>query len=568
MTRWLTDLADIASTCIPSQIQTLASLGDSLSSPFSFVIMGKVKAGKSSFVNALLKSQVCTVDAAPCTDSIQIITYAAQRTESRENPTIRHIGLPVDILKTIAIVDTPGTDTVIEAHQEIAERFIPNSDVVFFVFMAKNPYSKTDWELVRKIRNTWKRHVVFILQQIDTVSRDDLKQHRAYIEKLAFQCGISPCTVFEVSARREDDGAADSGFREVRQYIVSTITGGKHYGEKLLNIAVTGRVVMADIEKALENEKARFDWNRQFMAGLKSRLLLSRKHSLEEGKALAERLIECYDAVGNIVKKDFAEGLATVAVLQRSFAGIFNRRNGLQKWREDTLHHFRERLKTDISREIAGGVPFIQDGMKLSLQGVRDEFQKWRTLHTSQSYDAAIEERISGAISRIEQQLDDLLSESHPELDAMQTDDEISKGIQLGGGLGAAGVMLALLAHTMWIDITGGALTAVGALVAIFTLSVRRKDAIAILNRAIDSGRAKYDPDVTGKIQHIIHTVFDHVDRIIQPLDDIFKEEGQRILPATARLSELASACQELCNDIEAEGRRIEGPIEFSSPPI
>ena len=49
-----------------------------MNNPYQFVVVGAVKAGKSSFINALLGEQVCKVDAKPCTDTIQEIVFGEQ----------------------------------------------------------------------------------------------------------------------------------------------------------------------------------------------------------------------------------------------------------------------------------------------------------------------------------------------------------------------------------------------------------------------------------------------------------------------------------------------------------
>ena len=59
---------------------TVKDILDRLSTPFTFVIVGEVKAGKSSFVNALLdaKKEICKVAPSPMTDTIQLITYGEE----------------------------------------------------------------------------------------------------------------------------------------------------------------------------------------------------------------------------------------------------------------------------------------------------------------------------------------------------------------------------------------------------------------------------------------------------------------------------------------------------------
>ena len=54
----------------------LADLRDRIDEPFMFVIVGEVKAGKSSFINALLgEPDLCAVAPSPMTDTIQQILY-------------------------------------------------------------------------------------------------------------------------------------------------------------------------------------------------------------------------------------------------------------------------------------------------------------------------------------------------------------------------------------------------------------------------------------------------------------------------------------------------------------
>ena len=53
-----------------------------------FVIVGEVKAGKSSFINALLESEkeICKVAASPMTDTIQQIVYGEEESIVEINP--------------------------------------------------------------------------------------------------------------------------------------------------------------------------------------------------------------------------------------------------------------------------------------------------------------------------------------------------------------------------------------------------------------------------------------------------------------------------------------------------
>ena len=71
---WLAErCADIEAT------QILRTRLTNLQAAALLVIVGEVKAGKSSFINALLREDVCEVAPGPCTVRIQELVYGAER---------------------------------------------------------------------------------------------------------------------------------------------------------------------------------------------------------------------------------------------------------------------------------------------------------------------------------------------------------------------------------------------------------------------------------------------------------------------------------------------------------
>ena len=138
---------------------TINELRLRMDEPFLFVIVGEVKAGKSSFINALLSTEeeICAVAPDPKTDTIQQVKWGEVHDEVVINEYLKQIYFPDPILKEISIVDTPGTNTIVEHHQEITERFVPVSDLVVFVFEAKNPYRKSAWDFLSFINQEWKK---------------------------------------------------------------------------------------------------------------------------------------------------------------------------------------------------------------------------------------------------------------------------------------------------------------------------------------------------------------------------------------------------------------------------
>ena len=241
------------------QREVLESVLNRLEDPFMFVVVGEVKSGKSSFINALLApgKEICKVAASPMTDTIQQIVYGEEEKEEYLSTHLKRIHQPIDILKEIAIVDTPGTNTIIAHHQEITERFVPLSDLIIFVFEAKNPYRQSAWDFFNFIKEDWHKKVIFVLQQKDLVNAPDLEVNLEGVRKLALEKGITAPKVFAVSALQEIEGnSAISGYEVLKSYIKSNITGGKASLLKLSGSIQTILNIDRSITRNMETRKA------------------------------------------------------------------------------------------------------------------------------------------------------------------------------------------------------------------------------------------------------------------------------------------------------------------------
>jgi len=148
----------------PSLSAEIDQLSASALKPFLFVIVGEVKSGKSSLINALLEAPVCGVDTAPCTTRVQEISFGEEEGRTEVSELEERMQLPHAILRHITVVDTPGTNSIIRKHQVVTENYIPQSDLELFVFFAKNPYTGSAWDFLRYIKHDWQRNTLFVLQ--------------------------------------------------------------------------------------------------------------------------------------------------------------------------------------------------------------------------------------------------------------------------------------------------------------------------------------------------------------------------------------------------------------------
>ena len=94
-----------------------------IDSIFLFVVVGEFNSGKSQFINTFLgEKELCPTGVLPTTDTVNIIRYGTRREDRRDDEHIRSIFVPNEWLKQTNIVDTPGTNAILQSHQQITGR--------------------------------------------------------------------------------------------------------------------------------------------------------------------------------------------------------------------------------------------------------------------------------------------------------------------------------------------------------------------------------------------------------------------------------------------------------------
>jgi hypothetical protein len=80
----------------------------------------------------------------PTTSRVHRIHHGDQISRTLHEADLEVISAPVEWLRDLNIVDTPGANAVIQRHQEITEDFVPRSDLVLFVTSADRPFSESE----------------------------------------------------------------------------------------------------------------------------------------------------------------------------------------------------------------------------------------------------------------------------------------------------------------------------------------------------------------------------------------------------------------------------------------
>ena len=133
---------------------------------FLLVVVGEFNAGKSAFINALLGSKVLEEGVTPTTSRIGLIRHGAAVAREVTSAGLEVIAAPVDLLREINIVDTPGTNAVRREHEALTREFVPRSDLVLFVTSADRPFTESERAFLQSIRD-WGKKIVVVLNKVD-----------------------------------------------------------------------------------------------------------------------------------------------------------------------------------------------------------------------------------------------------------------------------------------------------------------------------------------------------------------------------------------------------------------
>ncbi len=515
--------------------ETLQEFRQQLDAPFTFVIVGEVKAGKSSFINALLESdkEICKVAPMPMTDTIQQIVYGEEEKVIQVNPYLKKIYQPIEILKEIAIVDTPGTNTIVAHHQEITERFIPYSDLIVFVFEAKNPYRQSSWEFFDYINSEWHRKIIFILQQKDLVLESDLKINISGVIENAQKKGLNDPHVFAVSAKLELDKFYDiSGFKEVKNYITQNITGGKAPLLKFQSNINTMQMILQKLDVSLINRKKQYEADVKFREDIRELIDDQYNKTGKQISLLTENLVYTYDEIAQKKLNDLSHGLSFGSVLKRSFSSIFGKEAGLKEWLSTQSKDFELQLNTSLRDKLQNGIIDVAEHIQLMGKLVDARLRSSETiLKNNDEIFADIAERRANVLKDLQQSFSQFMNTAENFYDdtLLSESSKMAPNLVAGSGIAIVGVILASVTQGAVFDVTGGVLTAVGVLFAGITLGLNRSKVIRKFEEEIVRGHDGLQADITEIMSDYTRRIKFKIESNFIEFDKMLEYEGKTL---------------------------------------
>lgn len=536
---------------------TVGELRNRMSEPFMFVIVGEVKAGKSSFVNALLESkrEICAVAPQPMTDTVQQILYGEKEEVVTLTPYLKKVFLPEEILRDIAVVDTPGTNSIVEHHQEITEKFIPASDLVIFVFEAKNPYRQSAWDFFDFIHRDWHKKIIFVLQQKDLMSAEDLAVNERGLYDFARKKGLTEPVIFATSAKAELEGRFDqSNFSAVRDYIRTHVTGGRGAALKLKNNLATSHHILERLRIDLDTRAEQFRVDTEFRNDIFKTLDNQEQKSNHHVTLLIENLLNGYDRITRGVGQELSDGLSFPSLLKRSFMGLFSKQASITDWLNGLAKQLELQLNAELRNKLNDGVVDLADTVQQMAKMIDLKIRAADNVVKSDSYifetiaekRAAVMKELQEAFARFMTR-----SESFKDDRLFPENASVSPNIAAGSGAAIIGLVLAGVTKMTIFDITGGVLTGIGMLFAGFTARAQRSKILKGYEAEIAKGRMQMQEALEAKLRGYVRTIKGRIGDNFGEIDALLANEETQITHFNAQHIALSQRLQTLDNALE-----------------
>ncbi|GFK92509.1 hypothetical protein NNJEOMEG_00334 [Fundidesulfovibrio magnetotacticus] len=515
-----------------------ASLRQAAGEPFLFVAAGEVKAGKSSFINALLGEQVSDVAPDPCTDRILMIAHGPGRSRTDEGPLSARVELPHPILHGVAVVDTPGIDSVVDRHQEITERFIPRCDQVFYALSSLNPYSRASWDFLGLVASRWRRKVALVLTQADLATPGQLQVNRQRVLELARERGLEGAPLFVVSAALEAVQPELSGMEAVRRHIREMVTGGEHARAKLASLARGGLAVLEGVEAAGLAVAQSVEADREAALAMRERIRQTRAAARLEVEALAGRIRQRFERTGQGYLAALELELSFASMFRRSVLGFFRRSSAVPSLLEGLERTFRESLETQVESQAREGAAALSQRLALDVAALARDLRALAGQDPAgNTPPGARREEVLADVARA---LDAFLDAGD---DPVRVDPlrvaRMDPRAAMGGIMVLAGSLFVLSVQGVALDVTGGLLAGTGAALAGSVLAVGRPRLLRSLRESLARGARRVEEEV-------LRLVGARTDQAADALEEVLSPFEADVAARQAALDEAASECAAL----------------------
>jgi small GTP-binding protein len=537
----------------------LKEIISSIDELFLLVIVGEFNSGKSSFINALFGEKVRLEGPIPVDDRITIMHYGEEPDERALGPFVTERRLPAEFLRNIAIVDTPGTNSVVRQHQEITEDFIPRADLVLFITSIDRPLTESERQFLSYIQH-WGKKIVIVLNKVDTKDDDEINEVTAFVDdKCRELLGFKPL-IFPVSAKlalKAKLGShprdwSRSRFEPLEDYIFHTLNEGERLRLKLLSPVDTADAVAGKLEdeysakvQLLADDTAKIARIERQIEGARGEMQSNfQKFTLQVDRLVVELRDRGVDFIDRHVR------LRHVGLLRNEsrFRDHFER-EVLAGWRRE------------LDRAIDESVDWL---VRSHMRLWNDTLEYFNAQVKKAEYDLRMIGRVGGQFvyereqvhSRIRREAEERINSLDHREECRRVIDSTMNAIQQSFGLGASavglGYVLATAFTTVALDVTGVAAAALLFTASFFILPYKRKRAIEEFRAKTEQLRSELRAAFEAESTREIDRAVDNVSDAITPYTRFVRSERTKIEEAAKSLANIRDRLAILRREVES----------------
>lgn len=521
---------------------------------FLLVVVGEFNSGKSTFINALLSRRVLPEGVTPTTTRIHRLHFAESPSQITSAEGIEETAAPVELLRQLAIVDTPGTNALDRRHEAITDEFVPRADLVLFLTSADRPLTESERAFMERIRK-WGKKLVLAINKIDILKSalevDEVKTFVA--DGCRRVLGFEP-QLFAVSASRAlaaklgEPGAPDPGFEALESYLVDTLDETERVRLKLANPLGVGTRLAGTYIEGTEGRLALLADDFSALDAIDRQLGLFAE---DMGREFRFRLSDV-DTILHEFELRGQEFFDDTLRLPRAF-DLLNK----AKIQGD----FERRVVADVPRRIETKVQEIIDWM------VGSELRQWQAVSRSlEERRTQHGDRLLGEIGSFDYDRDQLLDtvgraarRTVDSYDANAEAGRMAQSVQTAVASAAVievsalglGAIITALATTQLADITGLLAAGTLAVVGLLVLPARRRRAKHELTAKIQDLRIRLMSALSSQFDRELERSVQRIREAISPYARFVRAERERLQQTHQELAASRDALLSLQGELE-----------------
>lgn len=557
--QWLAELQTVLARlgAAAEDQQALTRSIQQLDELFLLVIIGEFNAGKSAFINALLGQTLLKEGVTPTTAQVNILKFGETSQREASEPHLHRLTEPVEILRHLNIVDTPGTNAIIREHEAITEEFVPRSDLVLFITSADRPFTESERTFLAQIK-AWGKKVVMVINKIDLFETEaELEQVITFVRENSTKLLEVTPDIFPVSARKalrakkgEPNLWPASRFEPLENFIHNTLDETSRLRLKFLNPLGVGDRLIKEYTEITDNRLGLLTDDFETLDNLERQLEIYRQ---DMHRDFQFRMSDIENVLFNMEKRGNTYFDETMRL--PNIWDLLNK-NRLQQGFED-------KVVANAPQEVDQKVNELIDWL------VTSDLNQWQSVmgyleQRKQAYQDRLIGDVGGGGFRYDRDrlLDSVGRSAQKVVETYNKSSEATKMAEnaqlavagtaaLGvGGIGL-GALVTALATTMAADVTGIIAASVMIALGLFIIPARKRAAKKEMTERIAVLRVQLTEALKGQFEKELNRSLQRITEAIAPYTRFIRAEREKLEQTKTELSEAKRIQSKLRTEIE-----------------